>query len=181
MLPEASGAGRGGRRALHRRTTSSASPRRPSTISSAGKTDEAQIKRACLGHREGRTRTWQSKARNERSDHRPHPARHGGRRPGRLHRRRASPRGAHGRSLRIRGGRACPPIPQGARPRARNWAWRRTASIPTSRRWPRPRPSARTASRRCRSSRRTTCMCRPPRPSSRPASMSSATSRWRSV
>ena len=105
------------------------------------------------------------------------PPRHGGRRRGRLHRRGASPRRAHGRQLRLRGGRAVLDARKGAALR-RGARARSGAHLSRLRRpWRRRSGAGRTASRRWRSSRRTTCMRRRPRPSSRPASTSSATSR----
>ena len=88
---------------------------------------------------------------------RPHPAGHGRRRQGRLHRRGAPHRRAHRR--RVRAGRRAPSARRRRRraPRARRSGSPRTAPTTTSPPWPSARRGGRTASRRWRSSRRTTC------------------------
>ena len=116
---QASRAGRGRGRAVHRAATSSASPSTPSTTSPAARTDDG-------GQQEGARDLSVADAETmaigtQREVRGPHPPRHGGRRAGRLHRRGAPHRGAHRRPVRARRRRALlrPGARQGVRRRAR--------------------------------------------------------------
>ena len=183
MLPQASRGRRARRRAVHRAATSSASPRRRSTISpAAGRTKrEPQM----LGIRDDRTdcslRTRHGHRQAESDSGRQYGRRSAsawsaaGRAPSSARVHRIAARIDDDYEL-VAGALSSDPG-AGARPRPPNSASIRRAATAATRRWRRPRPSGRTASRRWRSSRRTTCTARPPRPSSRPASTSSATSR----
>ena len=79
------------------RATSSGSPRRPSTTSPAGGSRQGQD--PPHARHQVRTKAHGYRRKQAKTNTRPHPARHGGRRAGRLHRRRAPPRRAHGRPV----------------------------------------------------------------------------------
>ena len=129
---------------------------------------------------------WASDGRSEwpsiegtdgRGGSRPHPPRHGRRRAGRLHRRRAPHRGAARRPVRAGGRRAVVGRRRRRRPRRPNWAWTRSAATAASPRWPRPRRRARRHRGGGHRHAQPPALRRRPRPSWRPASTSSATSR----
>ena len=162
VLHQGQRAGRGRGRALHRLPHHPRWPTAPSTTSRRAAWTRPRTAPCSASRGDGPA---------------PPPARHGGRRAGRLHRRRAPHRRADRRPLRARRRRLLRRSRPGARQRRR--APRRAATAPTGagRRWRRAKRRGRTAWRWWRSSRRTTCTRSPRSPSWMPASMWSAKSR----
>ena len=159
MLPEASRGRCAAKGADSSRSTSSTSPKRLRRFRRRRRRPEGQPQDA------RHLRESNDGSRTKRRDReRAHQARHGRRRAGRLHRRRAPPRRADGRPVRTGRRRAVVGQRSGRSPRRRNSASPATASYGILRGHGQGRGEAGpTASRRCRSSRRTTCTRRWPR------------------